>query len=385
MEEIVEIDSLLSADELEVRNTVRRFVDDEVIPLMADAYENASFPEKLIPRLAKLGLLGITLPEEYGCANASSVVYGLVCQELERGDSGLRSFVSVQNSLCMFPIFTYGSDEQKKKFLPKMAAGEMIGCFGLTEPDHGSDPSSMSTTAKKVKDGWVLNGAKTWITNATIADLAIVWAQTEDGIRGFIVEKDFNGFSTRLIKQKLSLRASVTGELIFEDCFVPDSNYLPGSDKGIAAPLSCLNQARYGIAWGTIGAARVCYDYALTYAKERIQFGKPIASFQLIQKDLVDMYAEIIKSQHLNLHIGRMKDQGKNHFAAISLIKMNGCHTALDIARKARNIMGANGISLEYHVIRHMTNLESVITYEGTDNIHHLIIGKYITGEDAFF
>lgn len=384
MEDFLLLDEQLSDEEKLVRDTVRRFVDEEVTPLMLDAYDKAYFPKELIQRSAELGLLGITLPEVYGGANANYVTYGLVCQEIERGDSGLRSFVSVQSSLCMYPIFAYGTEEQKKRFLPDMCKGKVIGCFGLTEPDAGSDPSSMRTVAKKVEGGWRLTGSKMWITNAPIADIAIVWAKTAEGVRGFIVEKEFKGFTRNEIKHKMSLRASSTGELVFEDCFVPDANYLPGSEKGLAAPLGCLTQARYGIAWGAMGAAMACFEIALNYTKDRQQFDKPLASFQLIQKDLADMFAEIVKAQCLNLQLGRLKDQGKATFSMVSLAKMNGCREALKIARMARNLLGGNGISLEYHVIRHMTNLESVFTYEGTDNVHHLIIGKHITGLNAF-
>ncbi|MEE9451253.1 MAG: acyl-CoA dehydrogenase family protein, partial [Gammaproteobacteria bacterium] len=309
---------------------------------------------------------------------------GLACQELEAGDSGLRSFVSVQSSLCMFPIFAFGDEAQKKRFLPAMARAELIGCFGLTEPDAGSDPGSMRTTAKKVSKGWQLNGSKMWITNAPSADLAIVWAKTDAGIRGFIVEKEFKGFTRREIHQKMSLRASATGELIFENVFVPDENFLSGSEKGLVAALSCLTQARYGIAWGAMGAAMACFDIAKQYALERKQFNKPIAAFQLIQKDLAEMLTEITKAQCLNLQIGRLKEAGQATHVMISMAKLNACRQALHIARSARNILGANGISLEYHVIRHMENLESVFTYEGTDNIHTLVLGKYITGVDAF-
>lgn len=384
MEDFLLLDQHFSADERLIRDTVRQFVSAEVIPLMPQAYDKAYFPKQLIPRLAELGLLGMTLPENYGGSNANYVSYGLVCQELERGDSGLRSFVSVQSSLCMYPIFQYGTEDQKNKYLKKMAQGELIGCFGLTEPDAGSDPATMKTIAKKTKNGWILNGSKMWITNAPIADLAIVWAKTEEGIRGFIVEKEFKGFSRIEIEEKMSLRASSTGELVFENVFIPDENYLPGSEKGLVAALGCLTQARYGIAWGAIGAATACYDIALNYAKERKQFNRPIGSFQLVQKDLVDMLNEIIKAQFLNLQLGRLKDNNQSNFAMVSLAKMNACREALKITRMARNILGANGISLEYHVIRHMTNLESVFTYEGTDNIHHLIIGKEITGLTAF-
>ncbi|MBN9286579.1 MAG: acyl-CoA dehydrogenase [Gammaproteobacteria bacterium 39-13] len=385
MEDLFCLDEQLTTEEKLMRDSVRRFVDEDVLPSIATHYENAVFPRELIEKVAQLGLLGMVLPQTYGGLEASQVAYGLVCQELERGDSGLRSFVSVQSSLCMYPIFAYGTSEQKLRFLPDMAKGRLIGCFGLTEPDAGSDPASMKTRAIKVKGGWRLNGAKMWITNATIADLAIVWAKEEDGsIRGFIVERDFKGFQTNEIKHKLSLRASITGEIVLEDCFVPEQNYLPGTEKGLTAALGCLTKARYGIAWGAMGAAQACYESALQYAKERIQFNKPIASFQMIQSDLVDMYTEIIKAQALNLQLGRLHDQERAGFVMVSLAKMNACREALNIARKARNILGANGISLEYHVIRHMNNLESVFTYEGTDNMHHLIVGKHITGISAF-
>ncbi|WP_353743745.1 acyl-CoA dehydrogenase family protein [Legionella sp.] len=367
-----------------IRDSVARFVSHDVIPLMAESFEHAQFPKQLIKKSADLGLLGLTLPTQYGGAEASYVAYGLVCQELERGDSGLRSFVSVQSSLCMYPIFRYGSEEQKMRFLPAMAAGELIGCFGLTEPDSGSDPASMRTHAKKVEGGWRLNGAKMWITNAPIADLAIVWAKTDDGIRGFIVERDFKGFSSPEIKQKMSLRASITGELVFEDVFVPEENLLPKSDKGLGAALSCLSQARYGIAWGAMGAAMACFDITRDYLLERQQFNKPLASFQLIQKDLAKMYTEIVKAQWMNLQIGRLKDQKRETPTMISLAKGNACREALKIARNCRNLLGGNGISLEYHVIRHMLNLESVFTYEGTDNVHTLVLGRHITGINAF-
>lgn len=384
MDDLLLIDEQLDADERMIRDSVARFVSHDVIPLMAESFEQATFPRELIKKSAELGLLGLTLPVEYGGAGASYVAYGLVCQELERGDSGLRSFVSVQSSLCMYPIFKYGNDNQKTRFLPKMAAGNVIGCFGLTEPDSGSDPSSMHTRAKKVEGGWLINGAKIWITNATIADIAIVWAQTDAGIRAFIVEKEFKGFIRREIKLKMSLRASITGELVFEDVFVPDDNLLPGSDRGLGAALGCLSQARYGIAWGAVGAAMACFDIARDYLLERKQFDKPLASFQLIQKDLADMYTEIVKAQCLNLQIGRLKDGLRETPVMISLAKGNACREALKIARTCRNLLGANGISLEYHVIRHMLNLESVFTYEGTDNVHTLVLGRHITGINAF-
>lgn len=384
MDDLLFLDEQLHDDERMIRDSVARFVSQDVIPLMAEAFEHAEFPRELIKQSADLGLLGLTLPAEYGGAEASYVSYGLVCQELERGDSGLRSFVSVQSSLCMYPIFRYGSEEQRKRFLPAMSAGEVIGCFGLTEPDSGSDPASMRTYAKKVDGGWRLSGAKMWITNAPIADIAIVWAKTEAGIRGFIVERGFKGFSTPEIKLKMSLRASITGEIVLDDVFVPDENLLPGSDKGLGAPLSCLSQARYGIAWGAMGAAMACFDIAREYLLERKQFDKPLASFQLIQEDLASMYTEIIKAQCINLQIGRLKDQHRETPVMISLAKGNACREALNIARTCRNLLGGNGISLEYHIIRHMLNLESVFTYEGTDNVHTLVLGRHITGINAF-
>ena len=384
MQDILLIDDLLREEEKIARDSLRRFIADEAISLMPEAYEKGRFPMELVPKMAEMGLLGITLPEEYGCAGSNYVTYGLVCQELEYGDSGLRSFVSVQSSLCMYPIVKYGSEDQRKKYLPGMARGELIGCFGLTEPDAGSNPDGMKTRAKKVDGGWILNGSKMWITNAQIADLAVVWAKTDEGIRGFILEKEMKGFQRIEIKKKMSLRASATGELVMDDCFVPDENFLPNSVKGLTCPLSCLTQARYGIAWGAVGAAMACYDIALNYAKDRIQFGKPIASFQLIQKDLVTMLNEIVKAQLQNLRVGRLIDEGKPSHVQVSMSKMNSAREALNIARMARNMLGANGISLEFHVIRHMTNLESIFTYEGTDNIHNLILGRYITGINAF-
>lgn len=384
MDDLLFLDQQLQDDERMIRDSVARFVSHDVIPLMAESFEHAQFPQQLIKKSAELGLLGLTLPTQYGGAGASYVAYGLVCQELEKGDSGLRSFVSVQSSLCMYPIFQFGNETQRMRFLPAMAAGDIIGCFGLTEPDSGSDPASMRTYAKKVDGGWRLNGAKMWITNAPIADIAIVWAKTDAGIRGFIVEKEFKGFTKPEIKQKMSLRASITGELVFEDVFIPDENLLPGTEKGLGAALSCLNQARYGIAWGAMGAAMACFDITRDYLLERKQFDKPLASFQLIQKDLADMYSEIIKAQCLNLQIGLLKDQKRETPAMISLAKGNACREAIKIARKCRNLLGGNGISLEYHVIRHMLNLESVFTYEGTDNVHTLVLGRHITGINAF-
>ncbi len=385
MEDLFCLDEQLSNEEKLTRDSVQRFVKEDVLPIIETAYEKAEFPRGLIKKVADLGLLGMTLPENYGGQGASNVAYGLVCQELERGDSGLRSFVSVQSSLCMYPIFAYGSEAQKKHYLPLMAQGKILGCFGLTEPDSGSDPNSMQTKAIKVKGGWHLQGSKMWITNATIADIAIIWAKDEtESVRGFIVERESKGFKTLEIKHKLSLRASITGEIVLEDCFVPEEKLLPGTEKGLVTALSCLSKARYGIAWGAMGAAMACYDTALQYAKERIQFGKPIASFQLVQAVLVDMFTEMVKAQCLNLQLGRLLDADNANHIMISLAKMNACREALKIARNARNILGANGISLDYHVIRHMNNLESVFTYEGTDNVHHLMIGRHITGFDAF-
>ncbi len=384
MEDFMLLDEQLTNEERLIRDMVKKYVSTEVTPLMVEAYEAGEFPKAFIKQTAELGLLGLTLPEQYGGAAASSVSYGLVCRELERGDSGLRSFVSVQSSLCMYPIFQFGSEAQREKYLPKMAQGELIGCFGLTEPDSGSDPSSMKTTAKKVDGGYRLNGAKMWITNAPFADLAIVWAKTEDGIRGFIVERSFEGLSTPEIKHKFSLRSSITGEIVMDNVFVPDENLLPGSDCGLKAPLSCLTQARYGIAWGAMGAAEACFDIARDYVLERHQFNKPLASFQLVQADLAEMFSEITKAHCLNLQLGRLKEANKATPAMVSLAKRNACRQALEISRGCRNLLGGNGISLEYHVIRHMTNLESVFTYEGTDNIHTLTLGRHITGISAF-
>lgn len=384
MEDFLLLDERLSDEEKAVRDSLRSWINKKFNPLILDAFEKAEFPKQIISELGQLGVLGMTLPEEYGGSKASYVAYGLACQELEAGDSGLRSFVSVQSSLAMFAIYQFGSEEQKKNFLPKMAKGECIGCFGLTEADSGSDPSSMKTTAKKVDGGWHLNGSKLWITNATLADIAIVWASTDQGTRGFIVEKDFEGFSSNPIHHKLSMRASDTGELVFNDCFIPDENYLEKSDSGMKAPLSCLTQARYGIAWGAIGAAQRCFDVTKNYVLERKQFGKPVASFQLVQKELADMLTEIVKTQCLNLQVGRLMDASKATPEHISMAKMNGARAALEIVRRCRNLLGANGISLEYEVIRHLANLETVFTYEGTDNVHHLILGKFITGLNAF-
>jgi len=380
--DLYNIDYLLSEEERMVRDTVRKFVQDRVLPIIGEHFEAGTFPRELIPTIAELGLLGMHI-EGYGCAGLSAVSYGLACQELEAGDSGLRSFVSVQGSLAMFPISAFGSEEQKQRWLPRMARGEVIGCFGLTEPDSGSDPASMRTTARRDGDSYVLNGTKMWITNGGIANLAVVWARAEDGVRGFLVERDTPGFTTSDIHQKLSLRASVTSELHFEDCRVPVENMLPNV-RGLRGPLSCLNEARYGIAWGATGAARACYEVALDYAKSRIQFNRPIARFQLVQQKLAIMATELVKAQLLALHLGRLKDEGMVHSVQISIAKRNNVREALKTAREARSILGANGITLEYPISRHSNNLESVYTYEGTDDIHTLIIGQAITGENAF-
>ena len=378
-----QMDELLTEEERMVRDTVRAFVSDKVIPGADRNFEEAAFPMDLIPTMAGLGLFGANLPEEYGCAGMNNVAYGLVMQELERGDSGLRSFASVQGALVMYPIYTFGSEQQRRRWLPQLATGKKIGCFGLTEPDHGSDPAGMTTRAVRRGDAWVLNGAKSWITNGTIADVAVVWARVEDQVRGFLVEKGTRGFSAPEIKHKMSLRASVTSQLVFEDCAIPEENVLPGS-AGLKSPLMCLNQARYGIAWGVLGAAMACYHSAVEYSKERIQFGRPIGGFQLVQEKLAYMITEITKGQLLALRMGRLKDAGKLHFTQTSLAKRNNVAIALEIARQARELLGANGISLEYPVVRHMCNLESVKTYEGTHDIHTLILGEAITGIGAF-
>jgi glutaryl-CoA dehydrogenase len=380
--DLYNVDHLLSEEERMVRDTVRKFVSERVLPIIGQHFEAGTFPRHLIPEIAGLGLLGMHL-EGYGCAGLSAVCYGLACQELEAGDSGLRSFVSVQGSLVMFPIYAFGSEEQKQHWLPRMARGEIIGCFGLTEPDFGSDPSGMRTTARRDGDSYVLNGTKMWITNGGIADLAVVWARAEEGIRGFLVERGTSGFTTSDIHQKLSLRASVTSELHFEDCRVPAANMLPNV-RGLRGPLSCLDEARYGIAWGATGAARACYEVALDYAKSRIQFNRPIASFQLVQQKLAIMATELVKAQLLALQLGRLKDEGLSHPVQVSIAKRNNVREALKTAREARSILGANGITLEYPISRHMNNLESVFTYEGTDDIHTLIIGQAITGRNAF-
>ncbi len=380
--DLYNIDHLLNEEERMVRDTVRKFVQERVLPIIGEHFEAGTFPYELVPAIAEMDLLGMHI-EGYGCAGLSSVCYGLACQELEAGDSGLRSFVSVQGSLVMFPISAFGSEEQKQHWLPKMVKGEVIGCFGLTEPDSGSDPGSMRTTARRDGDSYILNGTKMWITNGGLAHLAVVWAKTEDGIRGFLVERGTPGFTTSDIHHKLSLRASVTSELHFEDCCIPAENMLPNV-RGLRGPLSCLNEARYGIAWGATGAARACYETALDYTKTRIQFDRPIARFQLVQQKLAIMATELVKAQLLALQLGRLKDEGLLHPVQISIAKRNNVREALKTAREARSVLGANGITLEYPISRHANNLESVYTYEGTDDIHTLIIGQAITGENAF-
>lgn len=377
------IDSLLTEEEILVRDTVREFVNDAVLPVIESHYRAGKFPRELVGKMADLGMFGSTLPAKYGCAEMNNVAYGLLMQELERGDSGVRSFASVQSALVMYPLYTFGSEEQKNRWIPKLARGEAIGCFGLTEPDYGSNPGGLVTKAELKGDHYVLNGAKMWITNGTIADLAIVWAKLDGVIHGFLVEKGTPGFTAPEMTGKHSLRASVTSELIFQDCPIPRVNILPKTE-GLRSPLMCLNQARYGIAWGAIGAAMACYDTALSYAKSRIQFGKPIASFQITQSKLVEMLTEITKAQLLTLQLGRLKDKGSLRFQQVSLAKRNNVHHALEIARSAREILGANGILDEYPVMRHMANLESVKTYEGTHEMHTLIVGEDITGIPAY-
>ena len=370
---------LLTDDQRMIASTVRRFVDEKVLPDIERHFRDGTFPVELIPQLGELGMLGPTI-DGYGCTDLGAIAYGVINLELERGDSGLRSFVSVQSSLCMWPIHAYGSEEQKKRFLPGMAKGEVIGCFGLTEPDYGSNPGGMVTTAKRDGSDYILNGSKMWITNGSMADVALIWAKVDGEVRGFLVEKDMPGYSVRDIHNKFSLRASVTSELAFDNVRVPKENYLPGSEIGLRAPLSCLNQARYGIAWGAVGAAMACYDEALGYAKERIQFGKPIASFQLVQRKIAWMVNEITKAQHLVHRLGQLKEQGRVKHYQVSMAKMNNVEIALKIARMTRDILGAAGICDDYQCGRHMCNLESVYTYEGTHDIHMLIVGEAVTG-----
>jgi glutaryl-CoA dehydrogenase len=381
------VDSSLSEEERAVRDSVRRFVDERVMPIIGSCYVEGRFPKELIPALGELGVFGANLPEKYGCAGLNNVSYGLIMQELERGDSGIRSFASVQGALVMYPIYAFGSEEQKQRYLPKMATGDIIGCFGLTEPDFGSNPAGMITTAKARPDGsYVLNGAKMWITNGSTAQVAIVWAKTgadDRSIRGFIVPTDSKGFSAKDQKGKLSLRASDTSELVFQDVVVGASQLLPESG-GLKSPLMCLTQARYGISWGALGAAQACYEEALAYAKTRVMFGRPIGGFQIQQARLADMLTEIVKAQLLVLHLGRLKDAGTFTPQQVSLAKRNNVSMATDIAREARRLLGANGILAEYASMRHMANLESVYTYEGTHDIHTLVLGQAVTGLSAF-
>jgi glutaryl-CoA dehydrogenase len=380
--DLYSVRGLLSEEEQMVQDTVARLVDEKVIPIIGRCFEEHRFPREIVPELAALGLLGVSL-KGYGCAGLNAVSYGLICQELERGDSGIRSFVSVQSSLCMYPIYTYGSEAQKQKYLPGMARGEIIGCFGLTEPHGGSDPANMRTHARRKGKDWVLNGAKMWITNGSIADVAVVWAMTDEGIRGFLVDKDMKGFSAPEIERKFSLRASVTSSLFFDNVVVPDSNVLPGV-SGLKGPLSCLTQARYGISWGVIGAAQACLGQVLDYTKSRVLFGRPLAHTQAIQMRLANHSRGITTAQLLSLQLGRLKDKGEMTPGQVSLAKWNNCRMALDVARDCRDMLGAAGISAEYVPVRHMLNLESVITYEGTETVHQLTIGRELTGVSAF-
>ncbi len=381
--DLYDVRSLLSEEERMVQDTVARFTDQRVLPIIGDCFDKGVFPKDLIPEMAELGLLGSSLPTEYGCAGMNAVSYGLICQELERGDSGIRSFASVQSSLCMYPIYAYGSEEQRKRWLPDMAAGKVIGCFGLTEPHGGSDPANMKTNAKKDGGDWIINGAKMWITNGNLADIAIVWAQTDEGIQGFIVEKGTPGFAAQEIHKKMSLRASVTSALFFDNVRVPDSSRLPNV-KGLKGPLGCLTQARYGITWGPIGAAIACFTEATEYSKQRILFKKPIAANQAVQLKLADMARRITLAQLLSLQLGRLKDKGVMQPTQVSLAKWNNCRMAIDIAREARDILGGAGITTEHCPIRHALNLESVITYEGTETVHQLVVGREVTGINAF-
>ena len=389
MLDFFDIDSALSEEERAVRDSVRRFVDERVLPIIGDAYVQGRFPKELVPEMGELGVFGANLPEEYGCAGLNNVQYGLIMQELERGDSGVRSFASVQGALAMYPIYAFGSEEQKRHWLPRMATGEVIGCFGLTEPDYGSNPSGMITMAREQADGsWVLNGSKMWITNGSTAHIAVVWAKTngdasDRSIRGFIVPTDTAGFKAKDQKGKLSLRASDTSELSFQDVHLPADAVLPGSG-GLKSPLMCLTQARYGISWGALGAAMACFEEAVEYSKTRVMFDRPIGGFQLQQVRLADMLTEIVKAQLVSLHLGRMKDAGTFTPQQVSLAKRNNVHIATEVAREARRLLGANGILAEYSAMRHMANLESVYTYEGTHDVHSLILGQAVTGLNAF-
>ena len=381
--DLYDIRSLLSEEERMIQDAVARFTDEKVLPIIGDAFDQGRFPKELVPEIAAMGLLGSSLPEKYGCAGLNAVSYGLICQELERGDSGIRSFVSVQSSLCMYPIYAYGTEEQRMRFLPGMAKGEIIGCFGLTEPHGGSDPANMKTVARRDGGDWVINGAKMWITNGNLADVAIVWAQTDEGIQGFLIEKDMPGFAAQVVHKKMSLRASVTSALFFDNVRVPEANRLPNV-KGLKGPLGCLTQARYGITWGPIGAAQACLTEATEYSKTRILFNRPLAANQAVQLKLADMARRITLAQLLSLQLGRLKDAGTMQPAQVSLAKWNNCRMALDIAREARDILGGAGITTEYCPIRHALNLESVITYEGTETVHQLVIGRELTGINAF-
>lgn len=381
--DLFDVRSLLNEEERAVQESVARFTNERVLPIIGDAFDQARFPDELVPEIASLGLLGATLPTEYGGGGLGAVSYGLICQELERGDSGLRSFVSVQSSLCMYPIYAYGSEEQRQQWLPAMARGELIGCFGLTEAHGGSDPASMKTRAVRDGSDWRISGSKMWITSGPVADLAIVWAQTEDGIQGFVLEKGMAGFTTQEIKHKMSLRASLTGALFFDDVRVPDSHRLPNV-KGLKGPLGCLTQARYGISWGPIGAAIACLDEALGYAKERVLFGRPLAATQSAQIKLAEMARIITTAQLLALQLGRLKEAGQLQPQQVSLAKWNNCRMAIDIARECRDLLGGAGITTEHVAIRHALNLESVITYEGTETVHQLVIGRELTGINAF-
>lgn len=381
--DLFDVRSLLNEEERAVQESVARFTNERVLPIIGDAFDQARFPSELVPEIASLGLLGATLPAEYGGGDLGAVSYGLICQELERGDSGLRSFVSVQSSLCMYPIYAYGSEEQRQQWLPAMARGELIGCFGLTEAHGGSDPASMKTRAVRDGSDWRISGSKMWITSGPVADLAIVWAQTEDGIQGFVLEKGMAGFTTQEIKHKMSLRASLTGALFFDDVRVPDSHRLPNV-KGLKGPLGCLTQARYGISWGPIGAAIACLDEALGYAKERVLFGRPLAATQSAQIKLAEMARRITTAQLLALQLGRLKEASQLQPQQVSLAKWNNCRMAIDIARECRDLLGGAGITTEHVAIRHALNLESVITYEGTETVHQLVIGRELTGINAF-
>ena len=381
--DLYDIRSLLSEEECAVQDAVARFTDERVLPIIGECFDRGEFPMQLIPEMAALGLLGSSIPTEYGGAGLNSVSYGLICQELERGDSGIRSFASVQSSLCMYPIYSYGSEDQRRRWLPDMAAGKVIGCFGLTEAHGGSDPASMKTNARRDGGDWLLNGSKMWITNGNLANIAIVWALTDDGINGFIVEKDMPGFSAQLIHRKMSLRASVTSALFFDNVRLPECNRLPNV-KGLKGPLGCLTQARYGITWGPIGAAIACLKEAVDYSKSRILFNRPLAANQAVQLKLADMSRRITLAQLLSLQLGRLKDAGQMQPTQVSLAKWNNVRMALEIAREARDILGGAGITTEYCPIRHALNLESVVTYEGTETVHQLVVGRELTGINAF-